>query len=52
MACNNANVLSVFVRTERLTAGQALALLEKMSSARSWNENSYVQRARSLLDSS
>jgi predicted nucleic acid-binding protein len=45
-------LLSVFVRTERLTAGQALALLEKMSNARSWNENSYVQRARSLLDSS
>ncbi len=44
-------LLSVFVRTEQLTTGQARALLEEMSRARSWDANSYVQRARSLLDS-
>jgi len=45
-------LLSVFVRTERLAAAEALTLLEEMSSARSWEANSYVQRARSLLDRS
>lgn len=42
-------LLSVFVRTEQLSAEQALGLLDTISSARSWNANSYVQRARSLL---
>ena len=45
-------LLSVFVRTDRLTTEDARALLDDMSSARSWDANSYVQRARSLLDSS
>lgn len=45
-------LLSVFVRTDRLTTEGARALLDDMSSARSWDANSYVQRARSLLDSS
>ncbi|MGB9965054.1 hypothetical protein [Halobacterium sp. CBA1126] len=43
-------LLSVFVRTERLTAEDALALLDDVSAARSWDANSYVQRARSLLE--
>jgi len=45
-------LLSVFVRTDRLTIEDARALLDDMSSAQSWDTNSYVQRARSLLDSS
>ncbi|WP_431358875.1 hypothetical protein [Halovenus amylolytica] len=45
-------LLSVFVRTEQLRADDALTLLEEISSARSWDGNSYVQRARSLLDTS
>ena len=43
-------LLSVFVRTDRLTTEDARTLLDEMSSARSWDANSYVQRARSLLD--
>lgn len=42
-------LLSVFVRTERLPSEDALALLDDISTARSWDDNSYVQRARSLL---
>lgn len=45
-------LLSVFVRTEQLQSDDALTLLEHIGSARSWGENSYVQRARSLLDTS
>jgi len=45
-------LLSVFVRTNQLTTTEARTLLDDMSSARSWDANSYVQRARSLLDSS
>lgn len=42
-------LLSVFVRTEQFTAEEALALLDTISAARSWDANSYVQRARALL---
>lgn len=45
-------LLSVFVRKEQLTPDTARTLLENISSARSWNANSYVQRARSLLEDS
>jgi len=44
-------LLSVFVRTRELSTETAQALLDEMSSARSWDGNSYVHRARSLLDS-
>ena len=43
-------LLSVFVRTGRLPSDDALALLDDVTAARSWDANSYVQRARSLLD--
>ena len=43
-------ILSVLVRTEQLTPEDALILLDDISTARSWDGNSYVQRARSLLD--
>lgn len=42
-------LLSVFVRTEQLSAAEARLLLDEISDARSWDVNSYVQRARSLL---
>jgi len=42
-------LLSVFVRTDQLAASEARALLDQLSGARSWEANSYVQRARSLL---
>lgn len=42
-------LLSVLVRTEKLTADEALTRLDEISTARSWETNSYVQRARSLL---
>ncbi len=42
-------LLSVFVRQDRLTSADALDLLDTLSEARSWDTNSYVQRARSLL---
>lgn len=45
-------LLAVFVRTECLSREEALALFDVMSRARSWEENSYVQRARSLLEGS
>jgi len=44
-------LLSVLVRTEQLSAADARAILDKISDARSWDANSYVQRARSLLRS-
>jgi len=43
-------LLSVFVRTDRLSAADARRLLDEVAAARSWDANSYVQRARSLLD--
>jgi predicted nucleic acid-binding protein len=43
-------LLSVLVRTEQLSAVDARRLLGEISDARSWNANSYVQRARSLFD--
>ena len=45
-------LLSVLVRTEQLSAADAQILLDKISDARSWDANSYVQRARSLLEES
>ena len=42
-------LLSVFVRQDRLSSAAALDLLDRLSDARSWATNSYVQRARSLL---
>jgi predicted nucleic acid-binding protein len=42
-------LLSVFVRTDRLAPADARALLDEVAAARSWDDNSYVQRARSLL---
>ena len=43
-------LLSVLVRAEHLSAAEARLLLDESSDARSWGTNSYVQRARSLLD--
>jgi len=42
-------LLSVLVRTDELSAAAARQLLDEISDARSWESNSYVQRARSLL---
>lgn len=43
-------VLSVLVRAGQLSSEEALGVLETISQARSWESNSYVQRARSLLE--
>lgn len=43
-------LLSVFVRAEELSASEAQTLLAKMSAARSWDANSYVERARSMFE--
>lgn len=43
-------LLSVLVRSEQLSASDAQMLLNGISDARSWDANSYVQRARSLLE--
>ena len=43
-------LLSVFVRQDCPDSEDALSLLDTLSEARSWDANSYVQRARSLLD--
>jgi predicted nucleic acid-binding protein len=43
-------LLSMFVRNDRLSSDDALALLEAIAAVRSWDANSYVQRARSLLE--
>ena len=43
-------LLSVLVRTDRLSAADARLLLDAISDARSWGANSYVQRAYSLFD--
>lgn len=45
-------LLSAFVRTDQLTMAEARTLLDDISAARSWEGNSYVQRARSLLEES
>lgn len=45
-------LLSVFVRADQLSADDARQLLDSISDGRSWAANSYVQRARSLLDPS
>jgi len=45
-------LLSVCVRTGQLTPEEARSFLDDISIARSWDANSYVQRARSLLDES
>ncbi len=44
-------LLSMFVRTDRLTVEDASTLLDLIAAGRSWETNSYVQRARSLLRS-
>jgi predicted nucleic acid-binding protein len=45
-------LLSVLVRNEQLSAADARTLLDDISDARSWEANSYVQRARSVLERS
>lgn len=45
-------LLSVLVRSGRLSATTARQRLDEISDARSWDANSYVQRARSLLEES
>lgn len=42
-------LLAVFVRTGQLQSGVALELLDEISQHRSWETNSYVERARSLF---
>lgn len=42
-------LLAVFVRTGQLQAGDAIQLLDEISQYRSWETNSYVERARSLF---
>lgn len=43
-------LLSALVRTDALSTADATAVLDAVSDARSWDANSYVRRARSLLD--
>jgi predicted nucleic acid-binding protein len=43
-------LLAAFVRGGTLTSEAALTILETISRTRSWDGNSYVERARSLLD--
>jgi hypothetical protein len=45
-------LLSVFVRMERLSVEEARTILDEISRARSWDGNSYVERARSVLEPS
>jgi predicted nucleic acid-binding protein len=45
-------ILSVLVRTDHLSTSEARTLLDQISAARSWEANSYVQRAQSLLEPS
>lgn len=45
-------LLSAFVRTNRLSAASARTILDEIGAVRSWNENEYVERARSLLQDS
>jgi hypothetical protein len=43
-------LLSILARTDRLSAADTRLLLDEISDARSWDENSYVQRTQSLLE--
>lgn len=43
-------LLAVFVRRDTLSRDEALELFDVISQARSWDENSYAVRARSLLE--
>ena len=43
-------LLSVLVRAGELSATDARGLLDEIGKSRSWDANSYVRRARSLLD--
>lgn len=43
-------LLSSFTRLGELSPSEARTLFDEMIAARSWDSNSYVQRARSLLD--
>jgi predicted ribonuclease YlaK len=43
-------VLTALVRNDRIEAAEAVALLDRIGEARSWDGNSYVQRARETLD--
>ncbi|RQG89580.1 hypothetical protein [Natrarchaeobius chitinivorans] len=43
-------LLSIFVRTDQLSSGDAITLLDDITTTRSWADNSYVQRARSLFE--
>lgn len=45
-------LLVVFVRKGELAREEALVLFDVISQHRSWEENSYVERARSLLERS
>lgn len=45
-------LLAVFLRREILSREDALVLLDVIGRARSWDENSYVERARSSIDRS
>jgi len=45
-------LLSVLVRSGQLSTTAARQLLDEIGDARSWDANSYVQRARSLLEES
>jgi hypothetical protein len=45
-------LLSILVRSNHLLAADAAALLDEISDARSGADNSYVQRARSVLEGS
>ena len=43
-------LIAVFARNGLLAGDDAMALLEQMSDARSWANNSYVQRAREAFE--
>ena len=45
-------LLSVFVRNEAFSSAKPRDLLDEISDARTWETNSYVQRARSLIERS
>jgi predicted nucleic acid-binding protein len=44
-------LLSIFQREGLVSTTDALSTLDEITDARSWEQNSYVQRARSLLES-
>lgn len=43
-------LLALFQRSGLLTGDEAVSLLDRIGHARSWDANSYVERARSLFD--